>query len=172
MLKIKKGMTILELMIASLILSVGLLGFTSSKMKSIFDAEYSSDMSYVTTSVSDFQSIVINDLKRVSDSEDRKNIRNYYTNADWKNINTDPDLKRCESSLEIEDLLYCDTELMRDYNIQEFKNVILKSVPSATIDFVSCNSGVSSCITVAWAGASNDIQSCKANTVSCYVVEF
>lgn len=172
MLKKKEGMTILELMIASLILSIGLLGFTSSKMKSIFDAEYSSDMSYVTTSVSDFQSIVINELKRVSDSDDRKEIRDYYVNADWENVNADPDLRRCESSLEIEDLLYCDTELMRDYNIQEFKNVILKSVPSATINFTSCNSGISNCITVAWAGTSNEASDCKTNTVSCYIVEF
>lgn len=168
----KKGMTVLELMIASLILSVGILGFTSSKMKSIFDAEYSSDMSYVTTTVSDFQSIVVNDLKKVSSETDRKEIRDYYTNADWQSTDKNPDLSKCESSLEINDLLYCDTALMRDYNIQEFKKVILKSVPNATIDFVYCNSGLSSCITVAWAGASNEVSSCKTNTVSCYMVEF
>lgn len=168
----KKGMTILELMISSLILSIGLLGYTSGKMKAIFDSTYSNNFSYITTTSSDFQNILLNELRHEPDSEVRKEILNEYINAPWSTDNYSSDLDDCSSSHDTEDILYCDRDKMIEYNVKTLKETIKKEVLSARFDFISCNSGISSCLIIAWANSSTEINSCKANTTSCHIMEF
>ncbi len=168
----KKGMTILELMIASLVLSIGLLGYTSTKMKSIFDAEHSSNFSFIATSTSDFQSIVQSELRSKVSNEDKKELLDKYYNYDWSSGEYNQYLTNCESTKKIENIDYCDEDMMLAYNIKTLKNTIIKEVPDARFDMVSCNSGSSSCLIVSWLQSTLTVSECKNDTVSCYVMEF
>lgn len=172
LIKNKKGMTILELMIASLVLSIGLLGYTSTKMKSIFDAEHSSNFSFIATSTSDFQSIVQSELRSKIKTEDKKELLDKYYDYDWSSNDYNQHLKNCDSTKKIENIDYCDEDMMLAYNIKTLKNTIIKEVPDARFDMVSCNSGSSSCLIVSWLQSSLTLSECKNDTVSCYIMEF
>jgi hypothetical protein len=146
------------------------MGYTSNQMKTIFDTSSSTKLTYLATISADFTNQYLNTLQ-YSDLESEVDIKRFYRNSLWNTENY-PNLSTCISSNEINDVDYCDTEKMIDYQVVKYKNLVKQEIPTATFSFNDCSGSDLMCLTVAWSGASNAQADCKINTTTCYYLEF
>lgn len=170
-LKKKKGTTIVEILVASLILSIGLLGFTANQMKTIFDVNNSSKLTVISTLSSDFGDFYIHKVKN-SVREDSSDIKDYFEDsAFWNSTNTVTN-SNCTSMSDLDDENYCTEEEMADYKVSQFTSLVKETIPDARFLFEQCDTASERmCLMVAWTNGSTDQAQCKINTTSCYYIE-
>lgn len=169
--KNKKGMTILELLVSSLVLSFAFLGFTYLKMKTIYSDRYSYNMNIISIYTKDFVDVYRNQLSNESDSTSRNEIIELYKDTDWTEVS---ELKEdCFSSDYIDETDLCSQEDMVETNTQILKINVLKEIPIASFSFIDCSEdSTNQCLIISW---DKDIElterDCKTNFNFCYVVE-
>lgn len=169
--KRKNAFTMIELLIATLVMSIGILGYISNQMNTIFNISYSYKVMHITNISSDFINIVLNEkLSRDGDAA-KKELTELYIDSVWNEVDYSSDLMDCQSSEDIEDVNICGDSERVDYNVMKLKKSILTEVPDATFSMFTCESGVS-CLTIAWKESSNDENECKSNVSSCILLEF
>lgn len=171
MLKNKSGFTMIELLVASLIMSLGIMGYISNQMTTIFNVDYSYKVMHITNISSDFINIVLNEKLSKEKQADKKALMDDYKDSFWNVDNYPSNLYNCEKASDIEDIEFCDEEKRVDYNVMKLKETIKMEIPDATFDMFSCASGVD-CLTIAWQGSENTEKECKSNVNSCLLLEF
>ncbi len=166
-----KGMTVVEILVASLILSVVLLGYVSIQISSSFNTEYANKSNSIMTSVNDFSNIFSNSIVNESSDDDRNEIIGFYQNANWDNNNYDPLIQQCISTSQIDDVNYCDKELMIQYMVMLFKSSVYENVPDAEFKFENCDNTSNMCLIVGWSDADLTEAECRISTGFCLLVE-
>lgn len=170
LIKKKKGMTVVELLIASLMLSIIFMGFSFIKIKSIYIDKYSENINLVSSHTNDFTALIRNQLSN-ADSAERVEIINNYKNGNWSSSSFD-NLTNCTTSENIETSDYCSQDDMIDFNINELKLNIIKEIPNTRFNFINCENGSKSCLIISWNNSiSLNERECKVNFNSCIVME-
>ncbi len=169
--KTRKGFTMIELLIASLIMSIGVMGYTSSQMTTIFNIGYSYKVMHITNISSDFINIVLNESLTKETDEEKELLISNYQGSYWSASNYPSNLMNCEKSSDIDDPDVCGESRRIDYNVMKLKEAIEMEVPDATFSMFTCDSGVS-CLSIAWQGSENTEYECKSNVNSCVLLEF
>lgn len=167
----RKGSTIIEVLIASFILTIGVMGYTASQMKTMFEVTNSGHLTFVSTMSTDFASFYLNKVY-YSKKEDKEIVKGYYKNSNYWDSNNNPQSAKCTSETDLDNENKCTEENMANYKIAEYKKVIQDEIPTAEFDLDVCSSSPErTCLIVAWNGASKKQNECKTNTMTCYYLE-
>jgi len=148
-----KGMTIVEILVASLILSIVLLGYIQTQMRSIINTEYSSKVNLISSNSNDFSSIFSHFLINEKDDIDKIAIINSFKGGNWGIGNYDANINQCNEETDLEDIDYCDKEMMIKFLIKNYKEGIKETIPEALFSFDDCASTDNICLMVAWSGS-------------------
>lgn len=169
--KKNRGMTIVEILVASLILSLVLMGYIQTQMRSIINTEYSNKASVISSSSNDFTALFSNYILNESTDDGKNEVIQYFLSANWENENYSSNLKDCDKEDDIDDTDVCDKEMMVHYLVKGYKDNIKNIIPESKFDFGSCNSSNNLCLIVSWSEDSPNENECRVSTTNCLVVE-
>lgn len=166
-----KGMTIVEILVASLILSLVLMGYIQTQMRSIINTEYSNKASVISSSSNDFTALFSNYILNEHTDDDKNEVIQYFLDANWNDDNYASNLKDCHREDDTNDIDVCDKEMMIHYLVKGYKDNIRNIIPESKFDFGNCNSSNNLCLIVSWSSDEPNENECRVSTTNCLVVE-
>lgn len=166
-----KGMTIVEILVTSLLLSIVLMGYIQTQMRSIINTEYSNKVNLVSSVSNDFSTFYTNFILSESNEDDKEDVINYFKNGNWVTNNYSSYLDDCEKEDDIEDVDVCDKEQMAHYVVKEYKQSIVEAIPDAEFSFDDCDTNENLCLIVSWGGTDPTETNCQIATSTCLMLE-
>lgn len=166
----QSGMTIVELLIASLILSIVFMGYTALQIRSIFDTEYANRNNIASFLSGDLIGIIETESYSQKSTDDKKVLFKKYEES-FKTNSYSNNIKNCKSKENINDINYCNEDLMIDYNVYSFKEALKNNIPNPKVAFTECKTSDNYCFIVAWNQTLATEESCKRATSSCLIRE-
>ena len=168
--KEKSGMTIVEVLVASLLLSIILLGSVKTEIKSIISTEYSNKVNVVSSAAVDFTNIFVHYVS-VEDTDAQKlTMIDNFKNGGWDGTRP-TDINKCYSEQNLDDATYCDDELMAKFLTSGFVDLVKETVPDAKFNFNDCSSSANMCLMVSWNGTLPEETVCGSVVSDCVLIE-
>lgn len=166
-----KGMTIVEILIASLLLSIILMGYIQTQMRSIINTEYSNKVNLVSSVSNDLSTFYTNFILSETDDTNKEDVINYFKNSNWTTNNYSSYLNDCEKEDDIDDVDVCDKEQMVHYIVKEYKQSIVETIPDALFNFDDCDTNDNLCLIVSWGETEPTEANCQISTSTCLILE-
>ena len=169
-LKKKKGMTVIELLIASLILSIVFMGYTALQIRSIFDTEFANRSNIASFMMSDIVAIMgLNSFSKKTIEEQQSIYGNYIDSFNKKAYNIE--INQCNSAINISDNNYCTSEMMIDYQVKKFKEALSNNIPEVKTAFISTSNPNIFNLIISWNGTEPTELSALTKTETCIMRE-
>lgn len=176
-LKKNNGVSLLEVLIATLIFSIAFLSFVSIQIGSLDTVRDGFVKKMVTDNGNDFITQMNTDLTSQKTIAKKKIILDYYLNEDW-NISSDKCplsgdyLTKCLKNDDLDDETICTKEERIKLTTQSFQCDLMQNIPSSKVLLQKCNeTSALHCLTISWNGDDNDYDRCKAYDSSCLIFE-
>ena len=168
----QKGLSLIEVLVSSLVLSIIVLGYIQTQMKSIINTEYSNKTNLISLTNNDFTAIFKNYIVNAATEDDKKEIITKFKNSKWETNLYGNDISKCYSTLNLSDSDYCDEELMIKNIVKNYKESIETSIPDAKFKMFECENNSNICLMVSWGNIQATETTCNTTDITnCIITE-
>jgi len=172
-----KGVSLIEVLIATTIFSVAFLSFVSIQIGSLDTVRDGFVKKMITDNGNDFITQLNTDLTSQKNTENKKTVLNYYINEDWNLELSDCPVKgnyltNCLTNNDLTDKDICTKEERIKMVAHNLQCDVLQNIPSAKIKFDKCNdSSDLHCLLISWNKDNNNYKRCKELDSNCLIFE-
>lgn len=176
-LKKVKGVSIVEVLIATTIFSITFLSFTAIQISSLDTVRDGFVKKIVTDNGNSFVTQFNTDITAQKSTLKKSEIIKFYNESEWNMSSADCPasndyVKPCYTKEKLDDTTICTAEERINLNVANFQCDLLQNIPSSRSNFEKCTDASSLyCLTVSWNGDVSDYKTCKDPTSNCLIFE-
>lgn len=177
MLKDKSGSSILEAMIASLIISITAIAFGNFQVNNFSRILENERVSKISYSASDFSSKMLINISNRETEAKKTQVKNIYKNIDFnvtynQCINNTPSYVTDCLNTDLTNLTICDLDKSILFDVFNFSCSVLETSKNGKIDIDDCIDKTDSiCLMVNYDGTVRNENSCRDNPQACILME-